>query len=240
MVTKALNVSGLVVDERPIERAWWGYLLWILVAAVLGFGIGAVFAGVLHLPRNIYLIPYVAMVGLLLYAFVRWSGLSVMELLRKHWVWGVVGGIPLAAFTVNNIVSQPASARSQGVGLVGEILWVGILYGLADALLLSALPVLATWKAFGALGWTVRWWGKIPVGIIAIVMSLAVTVAYHLGYPECRVAGGLFGPVLGNTAMSLGYVVTGNPFAAMLSHVAMHVAGVLQGPASVIQLPPHY
>jgi hypothetical protein len=40
--------------------------------------------------------------------------------------------------------------------------------------------------------------------------------------------------------MTLGYLLTTNPLAAMLSHIAMHIAGVFHGPASVTQLPPHY
>ena len=48
------------------------------------------------------------------------------------------------------------------------------------------------------------------------------------------------GPSIGNGVMSLGYILTANPLTAVLSHIAMHIAGVLHGPASVIQLPPHY
>jgi hypothetical protein len=40
--------------------------------------------------------------------------------------------------------------------------------------------------------------------------------------------------------MSLGYILTNNPIAAVFSHIAMHTAGVLHGKATVIQLPPHY
>ena len=40
--------------------------------------------------------------------------------------------------------------------------------------------------------------------------------------------------------MTLGYLLTNNPLTAILSHIAMHIAGVLHGPASVMQLPPHY
>lgn len=111
---------------------------------------------------------------------------------------------------------------------------------LIDALLLSVLPVLATWQGFSALGWTTSLPGKILVGVIAILASLLVTIVYHLGYPEYRVAGGVFGPTIGNGAMTLGYVLTTNPIAAIFSHIAMHIAGVLHGPATVIQLPPHY
>jgi hypothetical protein len=50
----------------------------------------------------------------------------------------------------------------------------------------------------------------------------------------------LFGPVIGNTAMTLGFLITNNPLAAVFSHIAMHIAAVLHGSASVIQLPPHY
>ena len=215
-------------------------LAWIAAAACLGFAIAAVFSGIFHLPRSIYLIPYVGLTGLFFYAFTRWSGLPITNLIRHNWVWGVIGAILLGMFTVHNILSQPASPRAEGMNLAFDLLWVGVIYGLIDALLLSVLPVLATWGAFSALGWTVHWPGKILVGFIALLASLFVTVSYHLGYPECRVAGKLFGPTLGNGAMSLGYVLTNNPISAIFSHMAMHVAGVLQGPESILQLPPHY
>ena len=46
--------------------------------------------------------------------------------------------------------------------------------------------------------------------------------------------------MIGVGTMSLAYLVSGNPLAAVLSHMAMHIAAVLQGADSVIQLPPHY
>ncbi len=222
-----------------MNKVWYAYVAWIAAAALLGFLTSAVFAGWLHLPRSLYLIPYVLLSGLFFYAYVRWSGFAIGDLIRHHWVWGLVGGVLLAAFTVNNVLSQPASARLQGFPLVLDLLWSGVIYGLMDALLLSVLPVLAAWQAFSLLNWTVNWPGRILVGVIAVLASLLVTVAYHLGYPEYR-GGGLFGPAIGNTAMTLGYLVTSNPLAAVISHIAMHVAGVLHGSASVVQLPPHY
>lgn len=219
--------------------AWYAYLGWIAVAAVLGFAISFVFARVLRLPRSIYLLPYIGFSSLFLYLYVRWSGLSVTELIRHHWVWGLIGGILLAGWTVKNILSQPTSTRAEGFALGFDLLWSGVIYGLLDALLLSVLPVLATWQAFTLLDWTTNWPGKILVGILAILASLLVTVTYHLGYPEYR-GPSLSGPAIGNTVMTLGYLLTNNPLAAILSHIAMHVAGVLRGPASVTQLPPHY
>lgn len=223
-----------------MNKMWYACLLWTLGAALLGFGIAAVFAGFFKLPRPVYLIPYVGLVSLFFYAFMRWSGLSIVNLLRHNWYWGVIGAVLVGAFTVRNILSQPASAHAEGLPLIFELLWVGVVYGLVDALLLSVLPVLATWQGFSALGWTGSLPGKFFVGGIAILASLFVTVVYHLGYPECRAVAGIAGPTIGNGAMTLGYVLANNPIAAMFSHVAMHIAGVLHGPATVIQLPPHY
>jgi hypothetical protein len=222
-----------------LNTAWYAYLGWIAAAGLLGFAISSVFACFLRLPRNIFLLPYVGLSSLFLYAYLKWSGLSALALIWRHWVWGLVGAILLAAFTIKNILSQPASARAQGFGLGFDLLWSGVIYGLMDALLLSVLPVLASWQAFSLLNWTTNWPGKFLVGGLGILASLFVTVAYHLGYPEYR-GQGLSGPVIGNTMMTLGYLITTNPLAAILSHIAMHIAGVLRGPASVVQLPPHY
>jgi hypothetical protein len=213
---------------------------WIVAAAMLGFTITAVFAGMFHLPRSFYLVVYLVLATPFLYGFVRWSNLSISELFRHNWIWGLVAAVLIGAFNVRNIFSQPSSAVSQGLSLVFDIAWLGIVYGALDALFLSVLPVLATWQAFSALGWTQTLAGKILVGAIALIASLLVTVSYHLGYPEYREAGGITGPSIGNGVMSFGYILSNNPIAAVFSHIAMHIAGVLHGPATVIQLPPHY
>jgi hypothetical protein len=240
MSALAHSPSSLQNASQTAQHVWWSYLLWIAAAAVLGFAIAGVGATGLHLPRNLFLIPYVVLVGLFVYAYRQWSGVSVAELVRHNGMWGVIGAVLVGLFLVRNILSQPVSARTSGLPLVFDLLWSGIIYGGMDALLLSVLPVLATWQAFSALGWTLNWPGKILVGAIALLLSLVVTVSYHLGFPEYRQPGGIAGPTTGNGVMSLGYLLTNNPLTAIFSHMAMHVAGVLHGPASVIQLPPHY
>ena len=220
-----------------------GFMLnvgWIAAAAVLGFAVAAVFAGAFRLPRNLYLLAYLIVVAPFLYAFMRWSGLNVAALLRHNWIWGLVAAVLVGAFVVRNVFSQPSSVTSQGGSLVFDLLWLGVVYGTLDALFLSVLPVLATWQAFSGFSWTQGLGGKLVVGLVALVASLLVTFAYHLGYPEYRVAGGVVGPSIGNTVMSLGYVLANNPISAVFSHIAMHIAGVLHGPATVMQLPPHY
>lgn len=213
---------------------------WIVAAAALGFALTAICAGALRLPRGVFVIIYLALVVPFLYAYVRWSQISVGEIIRHNWIWGLVGAVLAGAFVVRNVLSQPVSLHSQGLALAFDVAWLGVVYGALDALFLSVLPVIATWQAFAALGWTESLGGKVLVGAIALVASLFVTVAYHLGYPEYRTPGGIMGPSVGNGVMSLGYLLTNNPMAAVFSHIAMHIAGVLHGPATVIQLPPHY
>ena len=191
-------------------------------------------------PRGLFLVVYLLLAAPFLYGFARWSQLDFGAFIRHNWTWGLLAAVLVGAFMVRNILSQPAWRPSQGAALAFDIAWLGVVYGALDALFLSVLPVLAAWQVFDALGWTQTWPGKIAVGALALVTSLLVTAAYHLGFPEYRAAGGLMGPTIGNGVMSLGYLLTGNPIAAVFSHIAMHIAGVLHGPATVMQLPPHY
>jgi hypothetical protein len=222
-----------------MSKAWYIYLLWIVAGGALGFAVAAVFAGLLRLPRTLFLVPYVVLVSAFLYGYARWSEVDIWDLVVRHWPWGVVGAAIAGAFVVRNVLSQPAFPRPQGLELAFDLVWFGVIYGTLDALLLSIMPVLATWQAFSGLGWTGTWPGRLAAGAAAIVASLLVTAAYHLGYPEFR-GPSVAAPVFGNGVISLGYLLTTNPIAAIASHVAMHVSAVLHGLETTAQLPPHY
>ena len=66
------------------------------------------------------------------------------------------------------------------------LLWLGLAYGLVDALLLTVLPVSAVWLAFREHGLTGSWTGKVAAGAVGLIASMAVTAIYHLGYVEFR------------------------------------------------------
>ena len=113
------------------------------------------------------------------------------------------------------------------------------MYGLTDALFLNVMPVLAVGLWASALDWTTTLWGKIAVGLIGLGASLLVALAYHLGYPEFR--NSKVGTVLvGNSVITLAFLLSGNPLGSIISHSIMHIAAVLQGPETTLQLPPHY
>jgi hypothetical protein len=222
-----------------MSHPWYLHLVWILAAGVAGFMVTAVGSLRLRLAREWLLVPYTLVVAGLCVGYVRWSGLDLGGLLRQNGVWAAIGTVVLSLILIRNILAQPASARRKGLALAFELAWSGAVYGLADGLLLSALPVLATWQAGAALDWTVTWPGKVLVGALGLVASMFVTAAYHYGYAEFR------GPrmktaLFGNSVMSLAYLLTTNPLTAVLSHAIMHMAAVLRGPATTVQLPPHY
>lgn len=214
-------------------------MLWILYASVLGFAVAAIFAGLLKLPRNIYLLIYIPLVTALFTFFIISNKINITEVLLHNWYWGLLGAVIAGAFVIKNVFSQPSSKRSTGLELLVDIVWPGLTYGLIDALLLSVLPILAVKFALTDPCWTENWYGKIGIGIIGLLASFLVTTAYHLGYPEFR-GKKVIWPNVGNGVLSLAFILTMNPLAAILPHMAMHVAAMIHGKDTTGQVPPHY
>jgi hypothetical protein len=208
-------------------------------AAIFGWAEAAFFAGVLQLPRPLFLAPFVVLSSLFMIGYVRWSGVDPLAHLRHNGRWGLFGAVVVGWFVIQSVLLQPRSPTPRGVNLLFNLVWLGFVYGAIDGLLLSVLQIAATWQAFTLLGWTVRWPGQIVTGLLGLVASLVVTAAYHLGYPEFQGVAVLW-PVFGVGVMSLAYLVTSSPLAPVLSHSAMHVAAVIYGIQSAMQLPPHY
>ncbi|MDA8125756.1 MAG: hypothetical protein M0009_11275 [Deltaproteobacteria bacterium] len=221
------------------EMGWRRQWLWVFGGAILGMVIAVLFAGVLKLERNLFLVPYSLLITAYLYGYVRYSGLDLKEMFSRYWGRGLLGGAVVGLFVVQSVLRQPSSPTPQGMDLLLNLLWPGVIYGAIDGFLLSVLPVYAVLEASSALGWTSTWPKRIGANTLALVVSLMVVAIYHLGYPEFQNKQVLL-PVFGVGLMSLAYIVTKNPIAPVLSHVAMHIAAVIHGLNSVVQLPPHY
>jgi hypothetical protein len=226
-------------ETEASEPAWWQELVWVAAAGLVGFATTAVLAWWLAMPRSWLVLVYAAVTVPLFVVYARWSGIDPRAIAVRHWRLGVAGAVVAGALLAAAVQNQDGSARPGGVHLAWDIFWLGLVYGVIDALLLNVLPVLATWRALSRRGWTERWAGKVGVGALALLASLLVTAAYHLGYPEFQWTD-VKDPLIGNAVASLSYVVTANPIAAIGSHVAMHVAAVLHGAEGTVQLPPHY
>ena len=101
--------------------------------------------------------------------------------------------------------------------------WEGLLYGAAEGMLLSVLPVLSAWQSFYLLGWTDTTAGAIGSGMLALVASvLVVIVVHHLGYREFRGRREIVMPILGCGVLSVAYLLTRSPIAPVGGHFLLH------------------
>jgi hypothetical protein len=115
-------------------------------------------------------------------------------------------------------------------------LWRGVIYGFVDGVLLIALPWIIAWRAFDAEARGVG--SKLAASAAAWGAVLLVTTTYHLGYADFR-SSKIVQPNIGSTIASLATLASGNPVAAPIAHVFLHVAAVIHTPHTDLFLPPH-
>ena len=222
-----------------MSNGLWSMAGWVVAASILGFAISAVFAGWLKLSRSRFLIPYVLFVALFLYGFTVVNEVDLAIFFARNLPWGILVGGLVSLILIKTVRSQPLSRQVSGAALWFDLTWTGLVYGLIDGLFLNVMPVVAVWLGASSVAGAATLIGKIAVGTVGLIASLVVTLTYHLGYPEFR--NQKVGMVLaGNSIITLAFLLSGSPLGSIISHTAMHVAAVLQGAETTIQLPPHY
>ncbi|HLN55750.1 MAG TPA: hypothetical protein VK207_07145 [Bacteroidales bacterium] len=214
-------------------------IFWIITGSIVGFGIAAISADVLKLKRNLFLLLYVPAVAAVFTFFILRNNISLQQSITHNLYWGLLGAALAGIFVIKNVLSQPSSPRSKGGAFIIDILWPGLTYGLMDSLLLSVLPILALRLTLTGSVWNDTIAGRIGFGAIAMAASFFITTVYHAGFPEFR-GRRIIWPNVGNGVLSLAYLLTMNPLAAILPHMAMHVAAMVHGRESTGQVPPHY
>lgn len=210
-------------------------LVWIVITLLFTFLTSAIFSGWLKLPRNLYLLIYIPFSLAVFVLFVFTTELNIVKHFIYNWYWGLAGAAAASVIVIKNVLSQPASESNRGYLLIRDIIWSGFFYGLVDSLLLSVLPILAVRQELI----NVEWAGNFIVGLIALLVSSVITVVYHLGYQEFRNKNVLW-TVFGNGVLSLAFIITMNPLAAVIPHIAMHITAIIHGPKTTGQVPPHY
>lgn len=78
---------------RSKGRTGWDHLAWVVGAGVLGIAVTAVFAGVLHMPRDPFVGCYVATAGMFLVSYCRWSRTDLLQSVVHGWKWGGPSGL---------------------------------------------------------------------------------------------------------------------------------------------------
>ena len=214
-----------------------GQVVWLAGACGVGFLVSSVGVDLLRLPREMFVLVHVVVSGGYLSAYALRTSPMLAEA-GQNWRLGLLLGALAGAFSVQYVLAQAASP-ADGAGGIFSVLWLGLVYGAVDALLLTVLPVHTVWRLARTAGWLGHARGWLATAVVAFGASLAVTVAYHLGFPEFR---GLqvLQPAIGNGVFTLAYILSASPLAPVLAHVAMHVAATLHGAGTSAPLPPHY
>ena len=136
------------------------------------------------------------------------------------------------------VLNEPATDRPGGLEFVAAIAWRGVLYGLADGVILSAFPILAVFAAFKGGHALDRRRGKVAVGALALGVSLLFTAVYHLGYSDFR-GEKLRKPLVGDVIWSVPTLATLSPIASPITHAGLHVSAVVHSYDTDTFLPPH-
>jgi hypothetical protein len=196
---------------------------------------GVVFDVNRDLFYGVYALAVVALVAL----WSRATGYDLLAAAKRRWLPALglgLAGAGVLAVTV--LQTEDATARPDGVELVGAIFWRGIVYGATDGLLLSVFPILVVFAALAESRLNRRFAGKVVIGIVALVASLAMTAVYHVGYSEFR-SEKVAKPLTGDMVWSVPTLVTLNPIGAPIAHVGLHTTAVLHSYDTDTFLPPH-
>lgn len=211
---------------------------WLGVGLVLCFLIPFVLTDLVSIDRDLYYGIYIVAVFGFVGAWVGRANESPRAVLTRNWLAGVVLGALFAVPLVVIVLDAPATSRPDGVELAAAMVWRGVLYGLADGLILSAFPILAVFAAFAGTQMLARWHGKVAIGALALAVSMLFTAVYHLGYSDFR-GEKLRKPVAGDVIWSIPTLATLSPLGSPIAHAGLHVSAVVHSYETDIFLPPH-
>ena len=214
--------------------SWLGALGWLSAIAAASFLVAWVLTSLLGVRRTPYIAALALLTGGLTFGYLAWSDTSLGSFATDHWGWGLAGAAVAGAILARLSRHQPGGPRPHGSRLAATLAWEGVVYGAAEGLLLSVLPVLVTWQAFAAHGWTSGTGRALVAGTAAMGASLAVIVIHHLGYRGFHSRAALPPVMVGCGLLSLAYLLTASPLAAVGGHILLHTALTLRG----TELPP--
>jgi hypothetical protein len=208
-------------------------LAWLGLIAVAGFLVSWVLTDVFHVGRALYVGVLAVVATGLTTGYLTWSDQGA-SFWTHHWAWGLLGALVTGAILARGVSRIPMAAHGPHHVVAGEGAWEGFVYGAAEGLLLSVLPVLVVWQLFASSNSTAGW-RAVAAGSLALAASALVIVVHHLGYREFRNRR-IVQPLIACLVLSLGYLLTGSPIAAIGGHIVLHLAMLRRG----LELPPHH
>ena len=204
-----------------------GNLLWFVAVAVIAFLVSWLFTERMGFRRTLYVGALTVVTAALAAGYLFWSGLGI-EFWSNNWAWGIVGAVVTATFLTLLLSRMIVTSAHRKAASLAQVAWDAVVYGAAEGLLLSVLPVVIVWQA--SMGQNV---GAIGSGALALAASLVVIVVHHLGYADFR-GKKMRQALMGCVPLSLAYLLTGSPIAAVGAHMVLHFVAMQRG----MELPP--
>jgi hypothetical protein len=215
------------------------HFAWLIGGMAVAFLVPLVIADQLGLQRDVYYGIYAGAVVALFVGWARDTGQPLREMIARRWRIALGLGLLVAAISVVIAVrAEPGNGHPGGLEFIAALGWRGIVYGAADGLLLSAVPIRLVFAALRDTRLRRRAAGLIVVGALAMAASLAITAVYHAGYSDFR-SEKLRKPVAGDLVWSIPTLATLNPIGAPIAHVGLHVGAVVHNYNTDLFLPPH-
>jgi hypothetical protein len=213
--------------------------LWLGGGLVLAFAVPFLLADVLEIDRDLFYGLYAFAVLALFALWSRSTGYDLVAACKRRWPLAVVLGIAVAGVMALMVLrTEDATGRPGGLDLAAAIAWRGIVYGVTDGLLLSVFPILVVFAALAGTRLDRGLAGKLAIGAIALVASLAMTTVYHAGYDDFR-SDKMRKPLTGDVIWSIPTLVTLNPIGSPIAHAGLHTSAVLHSYETDTFLPPH-
>ncbi len=217
--------------SEPSDPA--GSLIWLLAIIVASFLVSWLFATRWRVRRG----PYIAVLSMLTIGltagYLLWLGVAAGDVLATAWAAGLAAGAVAGAITALAMTRMPATLHRRGADEGIAFAWEGLVYGVTEGVLLSALPAFVAWQMIHALGWSGTA-GDVGLWLVALLASVAVIVVHHLGYWEYRNRS-LVPIVIACGLLTVAFLLTGSVLAPIVGHVVMHSAAIAHG----TELPPH-
>ena len=223
-------------DAHALSPAGLHQVAWYGLGAVVAFLLPFVFSSTLDLNHDVYYLVYFSGAASFLAAYATLTKVDVRGLFTRNWRWSLALGALATAFVVFNVLAREDSTpRPDGLYFAFTIAWRGVLYGVIDALLLTAFPTAVAYALMNGKLDTLA--NRATFGLLGLALILLITATYHLGYEQFR-EDGVVGPETGNTIISVPALLTANPIGSIIAHASMHVAADVHAYETDLFLPP--
>jgi hypothetical protein len=206
---------------------------WYVAGALVAFAIPFIAASLLELHHDLFLLVYFTIAGTFLASFAAHARVDWRGWLRTRMWWSIGVGAAVALAIVRKVLMEASMAHPSGSVFWFEVAWRGVLYGTMDALLLFVFPATVAYLLLRDSDRRRR----LRFAALSLLLSMGITVTYHLGYPQFR-GTDLAQPEIGTVVAWVPTALTGNPIGAVIVHDSYHVAANVHTYHSPIYLPP--